>query len=604
MTPRRAGRSWLIAAVVVALTAMPAAALASAPLVITQVPAGEAQAGGGRIVLATPGGASRILTSEFADAADPDVSFDGRNIVFAGRKTMDAPWCVYERDLQSDTTRLITCGPAGARHPIYLPPVYTLTPASTETWELIAFVGTVVGARNDLEDAALTSLYSCKLDGSAMAPLTFSLSGDLDPVVLHDGRIVYSTGRRDGSGRKAGRALWGINLDGTDALVFAEAEGRPVKRSPAPTADGWVVFIESDAAAGSGEGTLGAVDLRRNLHSYRPLSSAAAGEFRAPSEDPEGGVLVSWRPSAAGETWDVYHFDPLTRRKSRLFHEARWESVEARRVTARHRPDGRSSVVKTDDPLATLYGLDVGISDLPTSEWSRSLARRVRVLEGVSARSGNASVVRRLLGDVALDEDGSFHLQVPADTPLEVQLLDEDGLSLRRSTWIWARRHEERGCIGCHEDRERTPPNRFVRAIQHPANVMNPPAAERRTVDFRHDVAPIVLARCLPCHSSTGSPPHLDGASSEAAPSRDYRTLLDHAVDAGQARTSSLIAHVLGRAAGRPWDKAAVPVKPIPEASTLTPADTRTLIEWIDWGAAWDSRSTLDAPSAGVGGAR
>jgi len=33
-------------------------------------------------------------------------------------------------------------------------------------------------------------------------------------------------------------------------------------------------------------------------------------------------------------------------------------------------------------------------------------------------------------------------------------------------SWFWVMPMERRGCIGCHEDRELTPPNRHVFALR------------------------------------------------------------------------------------------------------------------------------------------
>ena len=67
-----------------------------------------------------------------------------------------------------------------------------------------------------------------------------------------------------------------------------------------------------------------------------------------------------------------------------------------------------------------------------------------------------------ILGEVPVEEDGSFNVEIPANTPIELQILDADGMALRSCGWIWAKNHEPRGCIGCHEDNELTPENRFV----------------------------------------------------------------------------------------------------------------------------------------------
>ena len=56
------------------------------------------------------------------------------------------------------------------------------------------------------------------------------------------------------------------------------------------------------------------------------------------------------------------------------------------------------------------------------------------------------------------------------------------------AAWIWTKNKEQRGCIGCHEDGERTPENQLASALTHPAvNLMLAPE-RRRTVEFERDI--------------------------------------------------------------------------------------------------------------------
>ena len=69
------------------------------------------------------------------------------------------------------------------------------------------------------------------------------------------------------------------------------------------------------------------------------------------------------------------------------------------------------------------------------------------------------------------------------------------------------RNHAAQGCVGCHEDPERTPPNRFMKALQAPAPVLNLPPEKRRTVSYAADVRPLVEAKCLSAtRPAAGSP--------------------------------------------------------------------------------------------------
>ncbi len=66
----------------------------------------------------------------------------------------------------------------------------------------------------------------------------------------------------------------------------------------------------------------------------------------------------------------------------------------------------------------------------------------------------------RLLGSSPVEVDGSFYVQVPGDKPLQIELLDKQGKKLQREQgWWWARKGEQRICVGCHAGPERSPEN-------------------------------------------------------------------------------------------------------------------------------------------------
>jgi mono/diheme cytochrome c family protein len=285
-------------------------------------------------------------------------------------------------------------------------------------------------------------------------------------------------------------------------------------------------------------------------------------------------VLVAWRPGAGTDPFGIYRFDPATGAREKAFEDRAWHSVEAKLLAPRPIPDARSSVVRDDDGEGKLYTIDVGIQAQGVSLPGEA-ARRLRVVEGVPA-SADRPAGKRFLGEIPLAEDGSYQVQVPANTPVQLQLLDADGLALRSSGWVWVRNHAAQGCVGCHEDPERTPPNRFVKALAAPAPVLNLAPEKRRTVTYAADIRPIVAAKCLSCHGAGGKPPRLDAGAPALGPS----------LVPGEARRSRLTWHLLGRNAARPWDaEANTPAPaPVPASAGLSPDEVRAFVEWIDLG--------------------
>jgi hypothetical protein len=287
-------------------------------------------------------------------------------------------------------------------------------------------------------------------------------------------------------------------------------------------------------------------------------------------------------------------------------------------------------VVTDTTPNGKFYCLDVYESDLGEEGWiRRGTPVRLRVLEGIprkaseidSSPAGTEPLLRRrILGVVSVEEDGSFNIEVPANLPIQLQLLDEEGMALRSCGWIWVRNRETRGCIGCHEDGERTPDNRFVQALGGRSVPLTLPPQRRRTVDFRRDVMPILDSKCSSkaCHGNPGaglalgdSPSGTAGAiRSERAyaglldgfPSEDSASIVGAHVHPGRARTSPLIWRLLGRNTSRPWDghgdEATRRMTLHPGVELLTADEKQTLMEWIDLGARWSGIPEENRPDS------
>jgi mono/diheme cytochrome c family protein len=108
----------------------------------------------------------------------------------------------------------------------------------------------------------------------------------------------------------------------------------------------------------------------------------------------------------------------------------------------------------------------------------------------------------RILGDVPVERDGSAHFEVPADTAIYFQLLDENRMELRRMrSFISFQPGETRACAGCHETRGLTPrPHAAPLAASLPPRALIPPPWGNRPVSFLRDVQPILDQHCVQCH--------------------------------------------------------------------------------------------------------
>jgi hypothetical protein len=71
-----------------------------------------------------------------------------------------------------------------------------------------------------------------------------------------------------------------------------------------------------------------------------------------------------------------------------------------------------------------------------------------------------------LLGETAVESDGSFFLHVPGEQPLRMELRDRSGKVIEAEQgWFWMRSGEQRVCVGCHAGPERAPDNAVPKVL-------------------------------------------------------------------------------------------------------------------------------------------
>ena len=139
-------------------------------------------------------------------------------------------------------------------------------------------------------------------------------------------------------------------------------------------------------------------------------------------------------------------------------------------ISAADLPAGcTTAIAKTPppaDPLETraLVADILHIKDPANPAYGCTPVRFVRAIRAVAPQSdamgtrqaiGNTNFEQtQILGYAMVEPDGSFKLNIPADTPVEFQILDTKGRAFQSHTnWIQARPGEKRTCDGCHSPR-------------------------------------------------------------------------------------------------------------------------------------------------------
>jgi formylglycine-generating enzyme required for sulfatase activity len=164
---------------------------------------------------------------------------------------------------------------------------------------------------------------------------------------------------------------------------------------------------------------------------------------------------------------------------------------------------------------ATVYLADIyfgdGLKGVP-----RGTVKRLRLFEQHYAYPGMGGHInigidgpwdaKRILGTVPVERDGSANFKVPANTPIAVQPLDEQGRAVQiMRSWFTAMPGETLSCNGCHEDQNTSPPPRATVAASRPPSEITPWYGPPRGFSFKREVQPVLDKYCVGCHNPSGN---------------------------------------------------------------------------------------------------
>ncbi|MBN1441109.1 MAG: hypothetical protein JXA90_00300, partial [Planctomycetes bacterium] len=488
--------------------------------------------GGGalKMVDLSTGAVRTLLELPEGVARDPEMSFDGRKVLFSMRRSIEDDYHICEISTRGEGLRQLTYGSGISDiDPVYLP------------GGDIVFTSTREPKYCMCNRHIMGNLFRAGPDGSHIHQIGHSTLHEGHPALMPDGRILYD--RWEYVDRNFGDAqgVWTCLPDGTNhAILYGNNT-----RSPGAVLDARVISGEVFVATFS------------SCHD-RPWGAIAIVD-RGAGIDGKAPVLRTWPPSAIDlvMTGDYDRFqavhpkyeDPYPLSDPRCGAAAGRYFLCSRQVRGEEMgiflidtfgneillhaeppgcfdpmpagPRARPGVIPDRTDLAaaegTFYVYDVydgtGMQDVP-----RGSVKRLRVVESPEKRfwthtawmgSGTQAPAmawddfnnKRILGSAPVDEDGSAHFTVPADRFVYFQLLDASGRMVQsmRSGTI-ARPGETTGCIGCHEDRHGAVPNSPRSAIGRPPSPLEPWYGPERLFSYTAEVQPVLDRHCVSCH--------------------------------------------------------------------------------------------------------
>jgi formylglycine-generating enzyme required for sulfatase activity len=109
--------------------------------------------------------------------------------------------------------------------------------------------------------------------------------------------------------------------------------------------------------------------------------------------------------------------------------------------------------------------------------------------------------IRRMLGTVPVEADGSAKFRVPANTPISIQPLDAEGKAVQiMRSWTTAMPGENLSCIGCHERQNSAPVNAKAIAFSREPSEIKPWYGPTRGFAYPREVQPVMDKYCVGCH--------------------------------------------------------------------------------------------------------
>lgn len=455
---------------------------------------------------------------------DIDLHWDGDKMLFSS-VGVNNRWHVYEMDNATGEIKQLT--PSDITDVDFFDACY-LPDGNVIIASTASYVGVpCIGGGEPASD-----LYLLDRKKDKIRQLNFGQDCDWNPVILNNGKVCYLRWEYTDNSHYFTRILMNMNPDGTAKKEYYGSgsyfpnslfDSRPIPNHPSQFVG---VISGHHGIARSGrllifdptKGRKEADGVVQEIPGYGKevepiivdqLVNGVWPQFLTPFPLSEDYFLVSAKMSPK-ELWGIYlvdRFDNMT-----LVYNKEGEAFTEPFVTEiRETPPVIPSRVIENSTTSTVYISDIyegqGLKGIP-----RGTVKNIRIYAyqyGYNKVGGHDLIgleagwdVKRILGTVSVEEDGSAMFTIPANTPISMQPLDENGsaLQLMRS-WMTAMPGEVVSCVGCHESQNTVPQSKFTTASRKRPENIKPWYGPTRPVTYNNELKPVIDKKCVGCHN-------------------------------------------------------------------------------------------------------
>jgi len=378
----------------------------------------------------------------------------------------------------------------------------------------------------------VATLFIMNADGTNMRQLCFDQEHSWYPTVMANGRILYARWEYADLPHANSRMLFTMNPDGTNQRAFYGSNSfwpnsifyaRPIPGHPTkvvgvisghhgPRRVGEMILFDTALGTQEADGVVqripGYGQKVEPLIQDR-LTNGSWPKFLQPYPLSDKYFLVSMQPR--GGHRGIYLVDVFD--NMLLIAEqpgvAMLEPVPFRKTPTPPIVPDKVDLTRKD---AVVFISDVyygpGLKGIPRGEVKNlRLYTYTFGYPGVGGLYGSIGMdgpwdMRRTLGTVPVEADGSAVFRVPANTPIAVQPLDSEGKAMQiMRSWFTAMPGEVLSCTGCHENPNDAPPPGVTIASRKGPSKITPWRGPARNYEFQRELQPVLDKYCVGCHN-------------------------------------------------------------------------------------------------------
>lgn len=456
--------------------------------------------------------------------SDPEPHFDADRILYSSIGTNDK-WHLFELDINTGTSTQVT--PEAYRDfdsfdGCYLP----------DGRIIFCSTGTFLGLPCTDGGNKMSGLFLFDPKTGKTRQLTFDQDSNWGPVVLQNGKVMYQRWEYADLPHSNSRLIFTMNPDGTAQRAYYGSNSyfptALFNARPIPNRNTAFVGIATghhsvarcgrmliiDPAIGEKEAEGVVAEIPHYGRKVTPvvrdrLPDGIYPQFLQPYPLSDKYFIVSMRASSSS-LWGLYLVD-IYNNITLIVEEEKCAYVEPALLEKQKTPPIIPDKVNPDSETANVFIQDIymggGLKGIPRGE-----VKKLRIgtysfsplgqggLLGTIGAEGPWDV-KRIIGTVDVEEDGSAMFTIPANTPVFVHPLDEEGKALQvMRSWFTGMPGETVSCVGCHESRKTLPVPKSSIASRKSPQLVTPWYGEERGFSYRHEVQPVLDKYCVSCH--------------------------------------------------------------------------------------------------------